>query len=115
VNGNPFPNAPETIANVTARYSVPVDAASEVFFYTDWAYQGATNLFLYESTEFQTDDQFEGGLKFGWTKLDGSLEVAAFARNITDEHNIKGAIDFNNNTAFVNDPRIWGVSVKIAN
>ena len=115
VDGNPFPNAPETIANFTARYAVPVDSSSEMFVYTDWSYQGATNLFLYESTEFQTDDQFEGGLKAGWTKLDGSLEVAVFARNITDEDNIKGAIDFNNNTAFVNDPRVWGVSVKIAN
>ena len=115
VDGNPFPNAPESIANFTARYSMPYDATSEFFVYTDWAYQGATNLFIYESVEFQTDDQFEGGLKLGWTKLDGSLEVAAFARNITDEDNIKGAIDFNNNTAFVNDPRVIGVSVKLAN
>lgn len=115
VDGNPFPNAPETIANVTARWSAPVDADSEFFVYTDWAYQGATNLFIYESIEFNTDDQFEGGLKIGWTKLDGSLEVAAFARNITDEANIKGAIDFNNNTAFVNDPQIFGVSVKVTN
>ena len=115
VDGNPFPNAPESIANFTARYSAPVDADSEFFIYTDWAYQGATNLFIYESREFQTDDQFEGGLKVGWAKMDGSLEIAAFARNITDEHNIKGAIDFNNNTAFVNDPQIWGVSVKVTN
>ena len=115
VDGNPFPNAPETIANFTARYAMPVDSTSEMFVYTDWAYQGKTNLFIYESTEFQTDDQFEGGLKAGWTKTDGSLEVAVFARNITDENNIKGAIDFNNNTAFVNDPRVWGISVKVAN
>jgi iron complex outermembrane receptor protein len=115
VNGNPFPNAPETIANVTARLSAPVDSESEMFIFTDWSYQGATNLFIYESVEFQTDDQFEGGLKVGWAKLDGSMELAVFARNITDEHNIKGAIDFNNNTAFVNDPRIWGVSFKVTN
>jgi iron complex outermembrane receptor protein len=115
VDGNPFPNAPETIANLTARWSAPVTDDSEFFVFTDWAYQGDTNLFLYESVEFQTDGQFEGGLKVGWTKLDGSLEVAAFARNITDEHNIKGGIDFNNNTAFVNDPQIWGVSVKVTN
>ena len=115
VDGNPFPNAPETIANFTARWSQQVDADSEFFVFTDWAYQGATNLFLYESVEFNTDDQFEGGLKIGWTKLDGSMEVAVFARNITDEHNIKGAIDFNNNTAFVNDPQVWGVSLKVTN
>lgn len=115
VDGNPFPNAPRTTANVTARWSAPAGNDAEVFVFTDWAFQGKTNLFLYESVEFQTDDQFEGGLKVGWTKLDGSLELAVFARNITDEHNIKGGIDFNNNTAFVNDPRIWGVSFKVTN
>jgi outer membrane receptor protein involved in Fe transport len=112
VDGNPFPNAPETIANFTARYSIPLGGDGELFAYTDWAYQGKTNLFIYESTEFQTDDQFEGGLKIGWAKSDGSLEIAAFARNITDEDNIKGAIDFNNNTVFVNDPRIIGISLS---
>ena len=115
IDGNPFPNAPETIANLTARYSIPWGSDGELFAFTDWAYQGKTNLFLYESVEFQTDDQIEGGLKFGWAKTDGSLEVAAFARNITDEDNIKGGIDFNNNTAFVNQPRIIGVSLKIGN
>ncbi len=115
VDGNPFPNAPETIANLTARYSIPFGSDGELFAFTDWSYQGKTNLFLYESTEFQTNDQVEGGLKLGWAKSDGSLEIAAFARNITDEDNIKGAIDFNNNTAFVNEPRIIGVSLKIGN
>ncbi|HPI49872.1 MAG TPA: TonB-dependent receptor [Hyphomonadaceae bacterium] len=115
VDGNPFPNAPESIANFTARYSVPFGNDGELFAFTDWAYQGKTNLFIYESTEFTTDDQFEGGLKFGWARTDGTLEVAAFARNITDEDNIKGGIDFNNNTAFVNDPRVVGISVRVSN
>ncbi len=110
IDGNPFPNAPELTANFTARYSVPVGAGGEIFGFTDWAYQGKTNIFLYESKEFETDHQFEGGLKIGYARTDGSWEVAAFARNITDEDNIKGAIDFNNNTAFVNEPRIIGVS-----
>jgi iron complex outermembrane recepter protein len=115
VDGNPFPNAPEVTANITARYAMPFGNDAELFAFTDWAYQGDTNLFIYESVEFQTSDQIEGGLKFGWAKLDGSLEVAAFARNITDEDNIKGGIDFNNNTAFVNEPRVIGVSVKVTN
>jgi len=115
VDGNPFPNAPEITADFTARYSTPWGSDGELFAFTDWAYQGETNLFLYKSIEFQTDDQFEGGLKFGYAKTDGSFELAAFARNITDEDNIKGGIDFNNNTAFVNEPRIIGVSLKITN
>jgi iron complex outermembrane recepter protein len=115
IDGNPFPNAPELIADVTARYSFPIGDGGELFAFTDWAYQGETNLFLYESVEFRTDEQFEGGLKLGYARTDGSLEIAAFARNITDEDNIKGGIDFNNNTAFVNDPRIIGVSLRVRN
>jgi outer membrane receptor protein involved in Fe transport len=112
VDGNPFPNSPELIADFTARYSMPWGNGGEIFAFTDWSYQGKTNIFLYESVEFQTDDQFEGGLRIGYARTDGSWEAAIFARNITDEDNIKGAIDFNNNTAFVNDPRIVGVSLR---
>ncbi len=115
VDGNPFPNAPEFTADITARYSIPFGADGEFFAFTDWAYQGDTNLFIYESRQFNTDGQFEGGLKFGYAKTDGSWEAAVFARNITDEDNVKGAIDFNNNTAFVNEPRIIGVSLKFNN
>jgi iron complex outermembrane receptor protein len=112
VDGNPFPNAPEWIANVTARWGHEVSATHEVYVYTDWAYQGETNLFLYESEEFNTDGQFEGGLEIGYAALDGSFELAAFVRNLTDEANVKGGIDFNNNTAFVNDPRTFGVAAR---
>jgi hypothetical protein len=115
IDGNPFPNAPETIASLTARYSAPLDNDSELFVFTDWAYQGKTNLFLYEAVEFRTDNQFEGGLKAGWARRDGTLEIAGFIRNLTDEDNIKGAVDFNNNTAFVNEPRIIGLSVRMTN
>ena len=112
VDGNPFPNAPEWIGDVSARYAIPVSSTGEIFAYTDWTYQGETSFFLYDSYEYVTDPQIEGGLRIGYAKFDGSLEVALFARNITDEDNVKGGIDFNNNTAFVNDPRVFGVSVR---
>jgi iron complex outermembrane receptor protein len=35
-----------------------------------------------------------------------------FARNITNEQNLRGGIDFNNLTAIVNEPRIVGVEFK---
>jgi outer membrane receptor protein involved in Fe transport len=113
VNGNPFPNAPEYTFDFTARYSVPVGADGELFAYTDWKKQGYTNFFLYESKEFYSKGDFEGGLKLGYAKLDGAWEAAIFARNITDEDNLKGAIDFNNLTSFVNEPRIVGVSLNV--
>jgi outer membrane receptor protein involved in Fe transport len=113
INGNPFPNAPEYTLDFTARYAVPFGADGELFAFTDWKKQGLTNFFLYESKEFYSKGDFEGGLKLGYAKLDGAWEAALFARNITDEDNLKGAIDFTNNTAFVNEPRVIGVSLNV--
>jgi iron complex outermembrane receptor protein len=66
---------------------------------------------LYEAIEFQTDGQYEGGLRIGYKNFDGGWEVAAYGRNITDEDNVLGFIDFSNNTGFVNEPTIWGLEV----
>ncbi len=111
VDGNPFPNAPKYVLNFTARYSYPI-GDGELFAYTDWFKQGYTNLFLYESKEFNSKGAFEGGLKLGYAKKDGAYEIAAFARNITNEVNLRGGIDFNNLTGFVNEPRIVGISIS---
>ncbi|WP_083635056.1 TonB-dependent receptor [Maricaulis sp. W15] len=115
VDGNPFPQAPDYILSFSARYSIPAGNGGEWFAFTDWFYQGRTNLFLYESEEFYSDGNFEGGLRVGYAgELSGGqdYEVALFARNITDEDNLVGGIDFNNNTGFVNEPRIIGASFR---
>ena len=112
VDGNPFPQAPEYIATVTARYGLPVGDDGEFFIFTDWAFQGETQFFIYEAEEFQSEDTFEGGLRIGYSMNDGQYEVAVFGRNITDEENVKGAIDFNNLTGFDNEPRVIGVSFR---
>jgi iron complex outermembrane recepter protein len=112
VDGNPFPNAPKWIVDFTARYARPVSSHGEVFFFTDWAYQGETNFFLYESREFVTDGQLEGGVRIGYAALDGRWEIAAFVRNVLDADNVRGGIDFNNNTGFVNEPRTFGISAR---
>lgn len=112
IDGNPFPQAPESIFNFTARYTIPMGDDGEFFVFTDWAFQGETNIFLYEAVEFTTDDNFEGGLRIGYENFAHNYTVALFGRNITDENNVKGAIDFNNLTGIVNEPRIWGVEFK---
>lgn len=111
VDGNPFPQAPKTILTMNARYDIPVQSG-EVYFYGDVAIQGKTNLFLYESKEFNVDRSHEAGLRIGYLNYDGNYEVAAFGRNITNEDNVKGAIDFNNLTGFVNEPRVIGIEFK---
>lgn len=115
VDGNPFPQAPDMILSFTARYSIPAGNGGEWFAYTDWFYQGHTNLFLYESEEFYSEGNFEGGLRLGYagtSQAGREYEAALFVRNITDEENLVGGIDFNNNTGFVNEPRIIGVSFR---
>ncbi len=112
INGNPFPTAPESTYNLTLRYGAPVGKSSEIYVLTDWAFYGESNINLYEATEFRIDNQFEGGLRIGYINDESGWEVAAFGRNITDEDNVLGAIDFSNLTGFVNEPRIWGVEVR---
>jgi len=113
IDGNPFPNAPEWSGDFTARYGIPMGDSGEFFIFTDWTYLGETNFLLYSSEEFNAGSRFEGGLRIGYAGNNGEWEVAAFARNITDEDNVQGVIDFNNNTAFVNDPRVIGVSLNV--
>jgi hypothetical protein len=81
--------------------------------FTDWAGQGKTNFFLYESAEFNSSGNVEGGVKLGYAMRDGAVDFAIFARNILDAENVKGGIDFNNLTGFVNEPRIIGVSASL--
>ena len=113
IDGNPFAQAPETILTLNARYDYPV-ATGEIYVYTDFALQGKTNLFLYESAEFNTKNQHEAGLRVAYINYDGNYEVGVFGRNITDQDNVKGAVDFNNLTGFVNEPRTFGVDFKIS-
>ncbi|MBC8055679.1 MAG: TonB-dependent receptor [Rhizobiales bacterium] len=112
IDGNPLPNAPKWIANVTARYGVPMANGGEFFVYTDWTYRSKVNFFLYESIEFTGKAYTEGGLRVGYLWDDGKYEIAAFGRNITNKVVVTGGIDFNNLTGFINDPRTFGVQFK---
>lgn len=109
---NPMPNAPKWIANVTARYSIPMSDGSEYFVYTDWAYRSKINFFLMRSVEFVGKPLLEGGLRVGYNWDNGKYEVAAFGRNITNKVVVNGAIAFNNLTGFINEPRSYGVQFK---
>jgi iron complex outermembrane recepter protein len=111
IDGNPLPQAPKWIFNATARYGIPM-GDGEFFVYTDWSYRSKINFFLYEAAEFTGKPLTEGGLRVGYTWDAGKYEVAAFGRNVLDQRRITGAIDFNNLTGFVNEPRTWGVQFR---
>ena len=111
IDGNPLPQAPRYVANFTLRYDVPLANGDKVFASTDWAYRSSINYFLYEAKEFRGRSLTEGGVKVGYQFHNG-LELAVFGRNILDQIRSISAIDFNNLTGMINDPRILGVSAK---
>jgi iron complex outermembrane receptor protein len=109
VDGNPLPNAPEWNANVLLQYSIPT-SAGEIFLATDWMFQSDMQFVIYDAVEFHSGDIMEGGVRAGFAHASGKWDAAIFGRNITDEENLKGVIDFNNNTGFVNDRSVWGAT-----
>jgi iron complex outermembrane receptor protein len=113
LDGNPFPQAPEFMLNVTARYSTAVGDDDELYVLGDFVNQGDTHFFLYEAAEYHSGSIYEAGLRAGYIANGGQWELAVFARNLTDEENLKGGIDFNNNTGFVNEPRIFGLNLRV--
>jgi len=114
IDGNPLPQAPEWTTNFTARYGIPLSADAELYLYTDWAYRSEVNFFLYESDVFRGAPLLIGGVRLGYAWGLGRYEVAAFGRNILNEIEAVGGIDFNNRTGFINEPRTWGVEFKAA-
>ena len=106
INGNRLPQSPRWIANATARYAVPV-GDGEVYLFSDLAYRSRINFFLYESIEFQDKRLVELGARIGYKR--SNYEVSAYVRNLTKDTSAVGAIDFNNLTGFVNEPRVWGI------
>ncbi|MCP4046948.1 MAG: TonB-dependent receptor, partial [Gammaproteobacteria bacterium] len=74
INGNPFQHAPKWTLNFELDYTYPLSSGSELFLFTDWKFKGETNDFLYESIEFVTDTQFEGGLRIGYRNIEKNYD-----------------------------------------
>lgn len=110
IDGNPLPRAPEMMANIVLQWNIPV-SSGDFYIHTDWNYRDESNLFLHQSVEFVAEERWLGGLRIGYRSDDG-LDVALVGRNITDELTVDGGINFNNLTAFINEPSFWGVEMR---
>jgi iron complex outermembrane receptor protein len=113
INGNPLPNAPRWVVDASAKYTMKVADAKDVYLMTDWSYRSDVNFFLYRAVEFTGMSLVQGGFRLGYEDHTHGLEVAGFVRNVLDQIRITGAIDFDNLTGFVNDPRTFGVEVRV--
>ncbi|NVD70104.1 TonB-dependent receptor [Duganella sp. BJB1802] len=112
IDGNPLPRAPKTQLNFTLKYSKDI-GDGEFYAYTDWTYRSSYNFFLYEAPEYKAKSLVEGGVRAGYKWGNGKYEAALFGRNITDKRVIIGAIDFDNLTGMLNEPRTWGGTFKV--
>jgi iron complex outermembrane recepter protein len=111
IGGNPLPRAPKWVFNWTLKYSTEI-ANGDLFVLTDWAYKSQYNMFLYEAVEYRAKSSLEGGLRVGYSWDNGKYELAAYSRNITNRQQVVAAIDFNNLTGIINEPRSYGLQFK---
>jgi iron complex outermembrane receptor protein len=101
------------VIDLRARYTIPVADQKDVYVATDWSYRSDVDFFLYRAIEYKGMSLVQGGLRIGYEDHRNGLEVAAFVRNILDQIRVTGAIDFDNLTGFVNDPRTFGVEARV--
>jgi iron complex outermembrane recepter protein len=111
IGGNPLPRAPKWIANASLKFSAEV-GNGDLFVLTDWAYKDKYNMFLYKAVEYTAKPLLEGGLRVGYGWDNGKYELAAYSRNITDRRQVVAAIDFNNLTGILNEPRSYGLQFR---
>ncbi|MCK8106846.1 TonB-dependent receptor [Pseudoalteromonas sp. 2CM41L] len=114
LDGNSLPHAPEWISNFTLRYTKELEDGN-FFALGDISYRSEINMFLYDSVEFEGKALTEVGLRAGyeWAEGDYEYQVSAFVRNLFDEQQAIGAVDFNNNTGIVNEERYIGAEFKV--
>ena len=112
INGNPLPRAPKWVGNLTLRYSHPVGNDGDFYVLTDWSFRDTLQLLPVRSTGIpgQAFDRRRLARRLQWN--DGRYELAGYARNITNRQQLIGAIDFNNLTGIVNEPRNIGVQFR---
>jgi iron complex outermembrane receptor protein len=93
------------------RLHAPVRDNSELYIASDWVWYGDINMPLYEAVEFKTDGHYEAGVRLGYKNHDSGWDFALYGRNISDQDNVVGFVDFSNNTGFVNEPQTYGVEI----
>jgi len=113
INGNPLPQAPKWVGDLSLRYGLPVGAGGELYALVDMSYRTEMNFFLDRELEFVGPPLFQGGLRIGYSWSNNKYEVAAFCRNCTDQIRNIGGINFENFTGFINDPRIIGGQLTV--
>lgn len=108
INGNSLPQAPRWIGYLSANYSRPI-GNGEWYAQTDISHRSKIGFFLYNSREFTGPELSEVGFRTGYRWNQDRYEVAVLGRNLFNRVVAVGGVDFNNLTAFFNEPRYYGI------
>jgi len=114
IDGNPLPQAPRWIVDISAKYTMPLTDQTEFYAATDWSYRSGVDFFLYKAVEYDSQSLTIGNLRLGYVDNSRGLEVAFFVHNLLDQVRATGAIDFSTITGFVNDPRTFGGEARFS-
>jgi iron complex outermembrane receptor protein len=111
IDGNPLPQSPKWIVDVSARYSIPF-REGELYAMTDWSYRSKIDFFLYQAVEYTGKPWLQGGARVGYSWDGGKRDLSLFCRNCTNQLRVIGGVDFDDLTGYTNDPRTWGVQFR---
>lgn len=112
INGNGLPYAPRWIANLNASYRIPLTNTKRLILSTDWSWRSQEFFTLYRSVEFEGKALLLGGASLAYEDTKHHYSASVYVRNITNKVVGIGALDFDNYTGYINDPRIIGGSLR---
>ncbi len=113
IHRNSLYNAPRLMWQASLRYETPVPNGI-LTFSTDWTWHDDIRFTLYESLEYGDTSRSEAGARIVYETTSEKHRIAAYVRNLTDDHSLIGSIDFNNLTAMLNTYRKWGLELEIS-
>ncbi|MBB2162061.1 TonB-dependent receptor [Gluconacetobacter sacchari] len=112
INGNALPYAPRWIANLNVSYRIPLNETQRFVLSSDWSWRSQEFFTLYKSYEFEGRPLLLGGASLAFEDTKRHLQASVFVRNITNKVVGVGALDFDNYTGYINDPRIVGGLIR---
>ena len=111
IDGNPLPRAPKWQANFTLKYSIPV-GQRRVLRLHRLGLPHQLQLLPVRSEGVQGQGTARRRLARR-LQMGQATKLSAYGRNITNQVQSLGAIDFDNLTGIVNEPRTYGVQFKV--
>ena len=117
INGNRLQAIPEWKATAFANYTVPLGDSGNIVLSTSLAYTGEVFFSPFEQDIDLAPEYYRWDFRAGWTNAADTIEISAFANNITDDIGFRTINrddeeeDFQR-SAITTDPRFIGLEAR---